>query len=202
MLRIVLLLACLFAIPAESRGSATLGLGGQVFATGGDVIVDILPSQNGSLTNHIRIYPAYPETSSFVFLGTDRDQGTLALSLLGLSFEAGTEIVFGIEGYDGGSQDGPFFSGPPSRNYDGIAHGIVAGDDLVGDDIIESFRISFEDKTGGYDNSFNDVIVRVRQTAAPIPEPSTGLLLATGILGLAVSRRRRGASHSADGKAS
>ena len=39
-------------------------------------------------------------------------------------------------------------------------------------------------------------------TLATVPEPSTGLLLATGILGLAVSRRRRGASHSADGKAS
>jgi len=181
--------ALLAMAPSLARASSIDGLGGQVFATGGEVFVDILPSANGSLVNHIRVYQHYPDTSSFVFLGTDRDQGTLLLSALGLSFIQGSEIVIVIEGYDGGSQDGPFYTGPSSRNYDAIAHGIVEPGQVFGDGVVVSSKIYFEDKTGGYDNSYNDVIIQIRQTQTPIPEPTTAVLVGLGLIGLGVRRK-------------
>jgi hypothetical protein len=39
-------------------------------------------------------------------------------------------------------------------------------------------------------------------TAEVIPEPNTALLLGVGLLGLGIKRRRRGSSHSGDGRAS
>ena len=58
MVRAALLLACLFALPAVARGSATLGLGGQVFATGGEVIVRVRQTA-----------PGVPEPTTGLLLG-------------------------------------------------------------------------------------------------------------------------------------
>ena len=181
------ILAASTLVSSAAVASYTTGLGGQVLATGGSISIDILPSASGSLANQIRLDTSYPDESSFVLLGTDSSIGSVALDDLGIAYGENEEIVLGIAGYDGGLQDGPLFAVPASRNYDEIAHAILQSDDLVGEGVVESVRLSWEDKTGGYDNSYNDVVVRIRQSA-PVPEPSTALLLGIGLTARSVRR--------------
>jgi hypothetical protein len=63
------------------------------------------------------------------------------------------------------------------------------------------FRI-YNGTFGG--NNANPMAFRVEGlvTAEVIPEPNTALLLGVGLLGLGIKRRRRGSSHSGDGRAS
>lgn len=99
------------------------------------------------------------------------------------SFTPGTELIFRLHvnntGYD-------FFTGPASRNPDGIAHALVdltlfPGETYVG----------FEDLFGGGDRDFNDIMYSFSNTTtAPIPEPSTWLLMGTGLAGFAIARLR------------
>ncbi|MFQ5735867.1 MAG: PEP-CTERM sorting domain-containing protein [Thermodesulfobacteriota bacterium] len=54
----------------------------------------------------------------------------------------------------------------------------------------DNWLIGFEDTPGG-DKDFNDMVVRVESIHA-VPEPSTLLLLGSGMLGFAFLRRRKG----------
>lgn len=77
-------------------------------------------------------------------------------------------------------------------NYDGLNH--IYSTDFVGDAFIPSGTfVSFEDLPYGGDLNYNDedfVFTNVRDLNA-VPEPLSALLLATGLLGAAVVRRRK-----------
>jgi len=118
-------------------------LGGQLFATGGDVRVTVQPPAPGvEYTSDLFLDSAGGPNGLGV---SSRDVGTIDLGI----FPAGVELIFGIHvrntGYD-------YVMGPGSRNPDGIAHAIVEpfgpGQSLV----------RFEDLFGGGDFSYTDVI--------------------------------------------
>ncbi len=107
-------------------------LGGQLFATGGSVEVQVLPASAG-YTSELWLFE--PEASR-TRIATNRDVGRIVD--LG-TFPAGAELVFGIHvintGYD-------YRMGPGSRNPDGQiharvdflepGHAIVGFEDLAG----------------------------------------------------------------------
>ena len=181
-------------VVSTARADAVPVLGTQLFATGGNVTVEVLPSTAAYTSELFLVSP-----DSDCFIATNRDVGRVVD--LGL-FTAGTELLFGItvENF----APWTYFMGQASRNPDGIEHALVdllnAGDAIVG----------FEDLFGGGDRDFDDVVFRFRgvvastadvsdapldvgEPAADIaaPEPATLLLLCTGLTGVAARRSRR-----------
>ena len=166
-----------------ANASAILGLGGKIYATGGNVSVDILHSSSG-FDNIINLYWGYTDAnhnvSDLTYLGVDNHLDTINLG----SFAAGTELVFGIY-----SPQGTFLMGDGSRNADNLAHAWVGWYPTV-DNFAESWVVGFEDLYAGGDKDYNDAIFRVNQTAS-VPEPGSLALLAAGIAGLVLVRRRQ-----------
>ena len=103
------------------------------------------------------------------------------------TFDPGTELMFMLDVVSTGDR---FFTGPASRNPDGLVHAI--GQPFGGDTRIPTpgVLIAFEDLFGGGDFDFNDHRFVVSNAEfRPIPEPATLLLLGTG--GLMVCRTAR-----------
>jgi hypothetical protein len=142
-------------------------LGGQLFSTGGDILVEVLPA-TARLESHLHLYsPSYQR-----FIATNRQIGT-TVNLGG--FPVGVELIFGI--LAGGNT---FLMGPGSRNRDGLTHAKVnflsPGVALVG----------FEDLWGGGDRDYDDNVFRFTGgiAATQVPEPTTllGSLLFGGMV--------------------
>jgi hypothetical protein len=91
--------------------------------------------------------------------------------------------------------NGTFFTGPQSRNSDGLHHANVLD---VGSG---AFSVGFEDIAGGGDQDFNDAIFRVLGGALPdpnitpptggVPQPGTLLLLSLGAALASLSRCKK-----------
>ena len=130
---------------------------------------------------------------SFLFLADPEEQGPFFFNhstppgetaTLG-SFAPGAELVFGLRVLSSGHD---FFTGPASRNADGIVHAQASlwpGSPAFP---TQGVLIGFEDLFGGGDMDFDDfrfVVSNVRiADASPVPEPGTLLLVGTGMLAL------------------
>jgi hypothetical protein len=154
-----------FAIPV---------VGGQLFSTGGNIQIEILPSDS-SYTHELSVYS--PELKD---IGWSKDFGKV-VDLGVIPYD--TELVFGI--YVNNTGD-VFKMGSGSRNYDGVMHATVdfqsPGVAIVG----------FEDLYGGGDGDYNDCIFKLTGGIAPTPAPIPPALslFAPGLIGLAAIRRR------------
>jgi len=87
-----------------------------IYATGGNVTVDILTSNSG-YANNLYSFTESLQLSDAKFIGVDDDTSVMRFDL-GI-FAAGTELIFGI------ANDNTFFTGDPSRNSDGLAHALI-----------------------------------------------------------------------------
>jgi hypothetical protein len=100
------------------------------------------------------------------------------------SFAIGTELEFRLFVTNTGDN---FFSGPASRNPDNTAHARVQSNWAP-----ITTLVSFEDLFNGPFN-YNDLSFSFTNTAAtgdPIPEPTSLVLLGSGLLGLVSAGRR------------
>lgn len=100
------------------------------------------------------------------------------------NFTAGTELIFRIYVNDTGDS---FYTGPASRNPDGIFHAVV--DDAYS--ATESY-VGFEDLYDGGDKDYDDLqfsFTNVKAQPAPDAGASFGLL-GLGLAGLFLNRKR------------
>ena len=203
---VILMLGLLMPRLAEAGPIA----GGQLFATGGEVTVTFL-GQSAQFTNHLHLFSASDLSTplqSDIFINTTAIVGqTVSLG----SFAAGTELVFAIQVEQSGML---FFTGPGSRNQDGLAHAAV--DDGLPPEFpgygglpAGALAVGFEDIFGGGDFDYNDLAFAfsnlrsgapmgisnlsapIETTVTPVPEPATLLLLGSGLTGGLYRRLRR-----------
>lgn len=162
--------------PFASNASAVV-LGGQLFSTGGDVTVEVLPASAG-YTSELHLFsPAY----GFIALNNNVGYTTN----IG-SFPIGDELIFGIYVQNTGDT---FYMGPGSRNPDGIEHAAL---DFLGGGVA---NVGFEDLFGGGDHDYDDNVFQFRGGIAPepgnpIPEPTTMALIGTSFLGTLFGRKK------------
>ena len=135
-------------------------LGGQLYSTGGEITIEVLPASAGLTST---LFLMEPER---VRVATNRDIGTKVT--VG-PYGNGEELVFGIE--VGGHE---FRLGPGGRNPDGLEHGVV---DFGADGCA---LVGFEDLFGGGDRDYDDNRFRFCGAIAsevpedpepPIPDP-------------------------------
>ena len=146
----------LLVTATAGTASAQTVIGGQLFATGGTVELDVRPAAATFVTE--------------LFLrNEDGTRGpTLALNtevgkhvVIG-PFPAGRELVFGIFVRNTGET---FVMGPGSRNRDGVAHAAVTPV------AVRVFDVGFEDTLGGGDRDYNDNVFRFTGNLAPNQPP-------------------------------
>ena len=153
---------------------------GEIYYHGGALQLEILTSDS-AYTSRIYLHTA----TERIFLGANSDAGVVLNladpSVVGLN--PGDEFVLGIYVKDTGKY---FVLGGGYENSDGVIHASVT---YLPDDVA---IIGFEDLFGGGDLDYNDARVRITGNIGLeiIPEPSSLLLIASGVAGLRLFRRR------------
>lgn len=169
------------ALTTAAGVAAPVGLGDVVVASGGTVTA-YFQGHTAGYTSELYLDVA-GEDDLFIF---NNHANAVGDSLELGSFAAGTELKFYIKVLNTGDV---FFTGPGSRNADGMAHAMVVPEWVPG----QTF-VGFEDLFGGGDQDYDDLRFSFSNTtSAPpaVPVPAAGLLLAGG-LGLMATRRKRG----------
>ena len=154
-----------------------------IVANTGQVIVTFAGSDAGD-TN--LLFKSTPGPEVFLFNNKTTPVGTTVN--LG-TFSAGTELVFRLANVSKGYS---FFTGPGTRNPDGVVH---AGVDLNYAPGVT--LVGFEDRIAG-DFDYNDTLYTFTNIGDPtgVPEPGVtafGVLAAGSVLGLIVARKRKSA---------
>ena len=188
-LLVMLTLGYAFFLPTVSMATSILG-GSLIVQNTGEVFATFQGSSAGyssTLFLHNTGQSLFNNHSSSV--GTTISLGT---------FEAGTELVFGINVQNTGQT---FFTGGGFRNGDGLAHAMI--NDTFGQE--GEALVSFEDLLGGGDRDYNDLEFAFSNVAGEEarntdidgntliqnPEPSTVILLGSGLIGLATWRWKK-----------
>lgn len=135
------------APPTSGQTGCQPGIGGHLFANGGDVEVEML-ARGGDYTIELHLMSPGPQR----FIAVNSEVGKIVK--LG-SFTAGTELVFGVFIRD---TQKTFMMGSGSVNPDGLPHAEVTC--FSG----KRANIGFEDQSGGGDNDFDDLQFTVRQS--------------------------------------
>jgi hypothetical protein len=147
-------LGTLACAAASAQAAPPSGLGGQLFSTGGEITVKVLPATAG-LTSELRLYAA---DGSSTLIATNRQVGkvvTLAAR------PTGEELVFGIA-----VENGRVYKlGPGARNPDGLEHGNVV---QSGE---RQFDVGFEDLFNGGDRDYDDNVFQFSGGLAPNSTP-------------------------------
>ncbi|MEC4984226.1 MAG: PKD domain-containing protein [Oscillatoria sp. PMC 1068.18] len=126
-----------FILLGTVSASEAATLGGRLYATGGNVSVQVLGGTAG-LTSYLGLY------SPVLINPIASNRGVGKVVNLG-KFAPGQELIFGISA--GGHT---FFTGPGKRNPDGLPHAVV---DLIGPGGV---KVGFEDLFGGGDLDYDD----------------------------------------------
>jgi hypothetical protein len=151
--RVLLLAAAItIAVASSAYAQAPAGLGDQLFATGGDVTVQVLCPCSAGLVSELRLYN---DDGTFTAIASNRDFGKIVTLP---ARPAGQELVFGI------FVQGPnttFKMGPGDRNPDGLAHARVT---KTGE---RQFDVGFEDLLNGGDRDYDDNVFRFTGGLAP-----------------------------------
>ena len=190
---------------ARGAQAAPIVIGAPLFASGGDVIAayigagaaftsDLYVFDASDLTTPLAVTaatgPGFGGAPGAIFLNSggdpSDDPASGATVNLG-SFLPGTELVFGIFVRDTGFA---FYTGPGSRNPDGLPHAAVDFSPASPPIPPGMVAVGFEDLFGGGDLDFDDLGFAF-SNVTQVPEPASMFLLGTGIAGMAVRSRRR-----------
>ena len=179
-----------------------------LIATGGDVVVTFDLNDAGYMSE-LFLDGAYGDESGALFNNWTTAVGT---SLNLGSFAAGTELVFKLVVQQTGHV---FYTGNPNRNPDDLAHAVVSPSN-------NQVMVGFEDMLGGGDFDYNDLVFAFSNVmaddapggtdvpttgnpgtgsggaggstgSAVVDEPSTLLLLGSGLSMLVAVMRRQNA---------
>jgi hypothetical protein len=146
----VALIVLSFATPAAAQAPPT-GLGDQLYSTGGEITVTVLPATAG-LVSELRLYNA---DGTFTPIATNREVGRVVTLPARPRNE---ELVFGVFI---ASRNHTFKIGPAERNPDGFVHARVA---TTGD---RQYDVGFEDLLDGGDRDYDDNVFRFTGGLAP-----------------------------------
>jgi hypothetical protein len=183
--RVLTVAALVFAAGMSARQAQAAPIyGASVFATGGHVIATF--ESNGAGYSNDLYLDSPANGLGLIFNNwTSAPGSTVDLG----NFAPGTELIFKVHVQNTGDN---FFTGPGSRNADGIAH-VLVDSDVIG--YPGKTLVGFEDLLGGGDHDYNDLVFSFTNVTSTekqsVPEPAGLLLLGTGLALTARRMRRR-----------